>query len=780
MGVWETGAPDHRKELVVALTHRFNDVNRRADDEEYIVGWESDGETLQEVLRVETSCPNVELTVPPNGPYVFESRVDLSGSSVHPECSCVPSSGHVCPRGAQVQPGPGTAYILESPSISHFVSAQNEWAEMISDPVTLDQVYRLVDLPVRLVTASLPNVSDGARQAPSQACPGTYDELLGTEGVTRAALQEAGIRLPDGHVDGGWCLVWRGGCADTAKVKVCEESGADGTIIIDHGNFDDDGDQHVVIQYSRSAQEFGVKPVMFISRSEGEKLLAQMDAGHVNVSIGPSVAGHAPLGYSAGSGIIVHAIGSQASPGLKRKHWPDVFGTAGWIEVSDLRSLLFVCVSSDAEVRLFNTSDPMQSLPLVGKINVPCSKYGYHDYHVVDYYGHDGRFMTMLVDPNDRGNQLMFYDTHDPSNPVYVDTFRVTWESANDGLGQVRAIPPAFRFHAVTWHCSHLYCGENHGKKLHIMDAHDTTKAPVEIPLPMLSTGGFARDIQCTSEGLCLASLTWDGVVALDGGMQNTVNEFKIIAQHIGDSSTFSGSAIPATMAHYRFFSGAQKIYPSKRFARRFYIEHGDLSLRPLRQGDYISALLLNQVYIASIESYTPSEYAVDLSNPDGTIPTPHPTTSPDVVLDKEDEERHGRHKSLFIAAVVMLTASLAVTIATSIFCFIAWRANNRKLTQIQRLTGMQDNEPRVVVGRPVGDPEGQIASATGIPLGQPSVVSVPTKKKAQPPQGSPPPLPGGGFDELAAQNRSAEEASNVARGSSATASRGILQLDFT
>eukprot|EP00971_Amphidinium_carterae_P161134 3195155-Amphidinium_carterae.1 len=31
----------------------------------------------------------------------------------------------------------------------------------------------------------------------------------------------------------------------------------------------------------------------------------------------------------------------------------------------------------------------------------------------------------------------MFYDTHDPSNPVYVDTFRVTWESANDGLGQV-------------------------------------------------------------------------------------------------------------------------------------------------------------------------------------------------------------------------------------------------------------------------------------------------------------------------------------------------------
>eukprot|EP00971_Amphidinium_carterae_P002871 56350-Amphidinium_carterae.1 len=46
------------------------------------------------------------------------------------------------------------------------------------------------------------------------------------------------------------------------------------------------------------------------------------------------------------------------------------------------------------------------------------------------------------------------------------------------------------------------------------MDAHDTTKAPVEIPLPMLSTGGFARDIQCTSEGLCLASLTWDGALS--------------------------------------------------------------------------------------------------------------------------------------------------------------------------------------------------------------------------------------------------------------------------
>merc|ERR1719183_2673965 len=102
------------------------------------------------------------------------------------------------------------------------------------------------------------------------------------------------------------------------------------------------------------------------------------------------------------------------------------------------------------------------------------------------------------------------------------------------------------------------------------------------IPIPQMGKGGFARDVACGPDALCMISLTWDGLVAIDTGVSGTVNHFSIVA---ANGAYVSNPHIPAHLARLRMHSGAQKLYSSKMFARKFYVEHSDFSLRPLRVG---------------------------------------------------------------------------------------------------------------------------------------------------------------------------------------------------
>jgi len=605
-------------EYVVALIHQFNNMDRRADDRQYAVVWSSDGEKLTERHRIPMSCPDVELVVPNRGPYVYEARLDLQPGSLHSECSCQAAPGRPCPAGAMAMRvdvnGNGSVtseFELKSLVESHFVSLENEWRELIADRAVLGRIRVDVEAFVAPVTQPVENRSPAADSSePFMACPGSYDEIIGGPDVTSQQLVAQGVKLPDGHVRDKWCLVQRGGCSDTAKVKVCELSGAVGTIIMDHGNFEND--QEILIRYSRAAKEAATKPVLFISEADGQALMTDaLPADHgVKVKVGPSVAGTPPPGYTVGSGLIVHRVGNYSSGDVSNlameKRYPDLFATAGWIEVSDIRDVMFVCIPNGKQIRIYDVSDPLQDIPLMSIIDRPCARSGRHDYRVLDYRDVDGSFATLLVDPANAGNRLYYYKTQNISRPVLWYELHANWEAEDDGLGQVRPGGINGKWHIVSWHCSNLYCGKNHGDSLYMLNTEQLTAMAQQVPLPMLSPGGFVRDLVCGEDGVCMVSLTWDGLVAVDSGAVGSKNAFGVIAEFTGNYP-FSTANIPYHMAHLRLYSGAQKVYNSQTYNRHFYIEHADFSLRPLQVGDVIRALQLKEVYIAKIVDYDPT-----------------------------------------------------------------------------------------------------------------------------------------------------------------------------
>lgn len=613
MDVWKYGASDPGRELVVGLIHRYGDMNRRADDVEYAIAWESDGRTLQEVQRIQMSCPGVDLVVPNRGPYVYEVRLQALPWSMHPECSCISSSGRPCPNGVQATMNSSAApWLLQSATDSHFVDLENEWQELIADGAVLNRL--LVDTSAQVAAAGPRpiNAGSGVSADADLACPGTRDDLLGGKEVTHQKLVDSGIRLQNNTVQGKWCLVRRGGCDETAKVKLCEVSGAVGTIVVDHGNFA--GDQSIRIRYNRAEGERAQLPVLFVSQGDGEELFRQvaMAGNNVTVSVGPTIGGLPPASYSAGSGIIVHTMGLNTSglPGgvHTNKSYPNVFGTAGWVEVSRVRDLLFACLPSENEVRIYDVSKPLVDIPYLGKIVARCSRSGMHDYRVLDYLGPDGKYMTCLVDPDDNGNRLFYYDTQDPRNPKKMVEIHANWEAAGDGLGQVRPGGQNWQYHLVTWHCADLYCGKNHGDGLYFLNTSNLSLQAFKVPLPMLSKGGFARDVACDhlDAGVCALSLTWDGLVFVDAGAKGSANPFRIIASNVG-VAPWSDNYIPHWQAYLRMHSGAQKVYASRLWPKKWYVEHSDFSIRPLRLGDAIRALQLTEVFIAEVKDYNKS-----------------------------------------------------------------------------------------------------------------------------------------------------------------------------
>ncbi|CAE8647229.1 unnamed protein product, partial [Polarella glacialis] len=206
--------------------------DKRADDLEFAVAWESDGSKLTEVMRVPMSCPNIELVVPGKGPYVFEARLDSFGL-LHPECGCVPKPNRPCPNGVRATSAnarSGSAitrlfWSLVSPTQTHFVVLQNEWAESIPDYAVLGRLLQDLSANVTVVSERIIglNASDALAVGPEFACAGTRDDRLGGEDVTLEQLRASGLKLPDGHVTDRWCLVKRGHCSETSKVKVLRD-----------------------------------------------------------------------------------------------------------------------------------------------------------------------------------------------------------------------------------------------------------------------------------------------------------------------------------------------------------------------------------------------------------------------------------------------------------------------------------------------------------------------------------------------------------------------------
>lgn len=597
MNVWPNSGTEG-KELVVALTHEYNNFEVRGDDREFVVAWESDGSSLVEVARINISCPNNELVVPNRGPYVYEARLDLVPGVLHPECSCVSSSSSApCPRGVNATTGDSWLSLM-SPIVSHFVTIENEWSE-IRVGLSLDMLATDIVGEVQRVSEGLTNATTGAAsEAAAYACPGTYDDLYGQKDVTKSMLEDSDMTLPSGHVTGKWCLVQRGRCTETAKVKVCELSGAIGTIIVDHGEFP--YDQVIEIRVNEAASETLSTPTLFLSESEGQLL-----ASGTSVHVGPSVGGPPPPTYSPGSGIRVHALGINAPNGEQTIEYPDLFGTAGWLEASDVRDLLFVCLPDNQEVRIYNISQPLVDISFVGSIPTWCRRSGLHDYRVLDFLGGNGRYHTALIDPFDWGNRLFYFDTHDPSTPFLIHEVVMRMESDEMGLGQVRSAGPENLHHIVTWHCSNFMCGDNIGDSLYVLNTSKLTQTPFSIPLP-LSSGGVARDVACGPDHLCLVSLTWDGVVALDSGVG--INQWYIVAQHV-NKAPFSSAELPFGQTWLRLYSGAQKVYASIQHARHFYVEHADFDLQPFMVNDNIRALQMRDIYIVAVEGYDSSQF---------------------------------------------------------------------------------------------------------------------------------------------------------------------------
>lgn len=755
MNVWHdpnAASNPNKKELVVAQLHVYNEAARRGDDEEWVAVWEFDEalNQLKELHRRKMSCPNVDLSIPNRGPYIYEARISmyLGYYVLHPECSCYPGEKSKCPRGVHVSVKPsGESWVLLSPGRTHYMHIENEYGSQTADNASHWTMRRDVSAPIHVVREPLlPDVTDGDAE---YGCPGSRDQVLGRATVTIGMLKAANTVKSNAPnpVKGKWCLVKRGHCEITAKVKACLLAGAVGVIVVDHGNFDADNEDQeatVRINYAEGEKPEMIIPVMFVNQAEGQRLIveATISAQEVIMSAGPSYDAPPIPGYNPGSGLTVYDI--SAGPDGPKKEYPDLFPTVGWLEVSDLRDILFVCLPEYEMIVFLDVSKPMESIESLSGIQVPCSRSGTHDYHIFEYM-HDSGYYTVLIDPIDRGNKLYYFETTNPREPKFIQEIHAFWEHERDGMGQVRTGGLGGRYQVITWHCSDLYCGKNHGDSLYVLDSHDLKGAAKKIPLP-LSKGAFARDIACDGHGICLATLTWDGAVALDLGVTGSKNQFKIIASQV-EGSPFGGADIPFEHAWLRMHSGAQKVYASSKFKSVFYVEHADFSMGPLRLGNVVNAIELNEVWRVSLENYDPTIEVKQLVGATEPVETksksvPAPSPSEDLQSDQEgallemdggkmeDDEDIGDEPETGIGmGVIVALVGVSACFAIAAVCLLLRAKATIRKQRAELLARQQDAEAQpvrpiteatsgnVVLGRPVEEGTPEAGATHGEPL---------------------------------------------------------------
>eukprot|EP00397_Hematodinium_sp_SG-2012_P002980 GEMP01002988.1.p1 GENE.GEMP01002988.1~~GEMP01002988.1.p1 ORF type:complete len:1050 (+),score=184.66 GEMP01002988.1:1352-4501(+) len=259
--------------------------------------------------------------------------------------------------------------------------------------------------------------------------------------------------------------------------------------------------------------------------------------------------------------------------------------------------------ANELDLTCFRKIAAPESGPRLVEIEGPfapkCRKGEGRDYHIVDF-AQGNFFYTTLVDPEDMNNQLYMYDTTNLNNWQLLQTIHANWEDEKSGLGQVVGNAKGDR-HVITWHCSNIYCSGSFGHSAYILDTStpaDIVTIERSLALPMRE-GTFARDVGCNSNELCMVTLNHDGLVLIDLASDSGP---EIITSH---SETFNNDHIPVPV--YRMFSGAQKVYPSKKDTNLFYVESSTLDWNTLTDGTSLArAINFNAVYMVRIEpSYT-------------------------------------------------------------------------------------------------------------------------------------------------------------------------------
>jgi len=393
-------------------------------------------------------------------------------------------------------------------------------------------------------------------------------------------------------MEGKWCLVIDGGCTWTAKYKHCISSAAAGVIFMasedsqatfqDHSAdiwlHTDELSEIASGSHANVPDQDGVFliPVIYLPYDA-----AVTTATHLKV--GPNVQGRTRPGFNASDG------GIRVYDYLAQQWYShaDVFRTQEWMQHSGVRNVLFVC-TDDGRVLAMDTTDPRASVKVLGgPTDSQCKASDrFRDYHIVDLKRGD-MYITVLVDPGGQENLLRFYDTTDLQAWQQLHDLEVSWEHDRGGLGQV--VPTAdARFLLVTWHCSTIWCRDNVvsdapadaggarvGERLYILyleplfTSHSRPEVIQIIPMNM-TEGTMIRDVACSSDDLCLVSLTWDGIVAVD--LREGPYQFQIVARHTAD---FQMAEAPSSSvdAYLKLMAGAQKVYASPSDNRVFYVE---------------------------------------------------------------------------------------------------------------------------------------------------------------------------------------------------------------
>jgi len=122
--------------------------------------------------------------------------------------------------------------------------------------------------------------------------------------------------------------------------------------------------------------------------------------------------------------------------------------------------------------------------------------------------------------------------------------------------------------------------------------------------------GSFARDVGCNSNNLCLVTLNHDGLVVID---LTAAAGVQIITSH---AETFNTDQIP--VAVYRMFSGAQKVYPSKKDPNGFYVEGSTMDWATFVNDTSLArSISWKSVYLVELEpAYERGNPSVRLTDP--------------------------------------------------------------------------------------------------------------------------------------------------------------------
>ncbi|KAF4657327.1 hypothetical protein FOL47_008484 [Perkinsus chesapeaki] len=664
---WHLLSENIDQEVFLAHVLYKNEAGTALDDTSYLQAWRVDpgGDSEWSVLlKRSLSCPSVVLTIPNNGPYVYEARPDTSpgNSQFHQECSCTSQRLENCLRAPQfryfasnVSASPLKSIYLTT-STGLISSRMYSLQDGVSAPIGVELLRRgttQVDEVVLFNHSWLSFSSDTWTRekkdaaANSICCDGKGTYLGDSPRVPDLSAESCRAEADpaatnQSRVFGKWVVVKDDYCDVTAQYKSLLLSNAKGMIVITNRTAQPNKDYQVNV-YPTEASLMTMPLLVIDSASEiAVQLLEKFSSGVLRVEISDeAVIGVTPglaTVYSIEAGLRVYDTGKGANENNSVGHYKNIFDSAPggglvlWMEHSDERSLLFVCIrdegdpnKSEGRIHIYDTARPMVDVTLVYTVpgDLKCRNNDFHDVHIIDRKvtaaqcpGISGvqMYVTTVLDPNDK-NRIYYYDTTDIRSWRMLREIHADWESSTDGLGNVRYTPDGL-WHAVTWHCDSRWCGDNYGEKLYWLSsycpgtpsARTTTPFVTNIPI---SRGSFAKDIACSSTGICAISMTFDGV-ALVASNNNSSNQFSLLGSIKQESSYLDELRKFYTFQSnpwLRLFAGAQRIIASKKYDNTWFYEFSTLDGQTLFNSPERDTVVVRSLRKDRIYSFTLSGY---------------------------------------------------------------------------------------------------------------------------------------------------------------------------